>query len=239
MEPGRERSAERTDSEKACIHGGVHTCAGGCQRAARPRDRRLGRGTAHLPGRPAGESGPCAHGFIEGNDGRRRCDDAGKERGDAEHRTAGHRGNRTRRSCGGWRRHRGLRRQRARSWRGSTGPGRTRRRRTSTRIQVDPVLGLVAKCVRPSFIFAIFASGDKTLVALDEIGVRSHVSEPERGRRRWQDKKTGRRRLGSVLRRSGNVASWWSGLSRAVMRISASACSSRRPAATSGRYCAA
>ena len=32
---------------------------------------------------------------------------------------------------------------------------------------------------------------DETLVALDEIGVRSYVSEPERGRRRWQDKKTG------------------------------------------------
>ena len=31
---------------------------------------------------------------------------------------------------------------------------------------------------------------DATLVALDEIGVRS-VSEPERGRRCWQDKKTG------------------------------------------------
>ena len=32
---------------------------------------------------------------------------------------------------------------------------------------------------------------DATLVALDTIGVRSHVSEPERGRRCWQDKKTG------------------------------------------------
>ena len=32
---------------------------------------------------------------------------------------------------------------------------------------------------------------DKTLVALDEIGVRSYVSEPARGRRCWQDKKTG------------------------------------------------
>ena len=28
-------------------------------------------------------------------------------------------------------------------------------------------------------------------MALDEIGVRSYVSEPERGRRCWQDKKTG------------------------------------------------
>ena len=28
---------------------------------------------------------------------------------------------------------------------------------------------------------------DETLVALDEIGVRSHVSEPERGRRCWQE----------------------------------------------------
>ena len=32
---------------------------------------------------------------------------------------------------------------------------------------------------------------DKTLVALDEIGIRSYVSEPERGQRCWQDKKTG------------------------------------------------
>ena len=32
---------------------------------------------------------------------------------------------------------------------------------------------------------------DETLVALGEVGVRSYVSEPERGRRRWQDKKTG------------------------------------------------
>ena len=31
---------------------------------------------------------------------------------------------------------------------------------------------------------------DKTLVALDEIGIRSYVSEPERGRRCWQDKRT-------------------------------------------------
>ena len=32
---------------------------------------------------------------------------------------------------------------------------------------------------------------DATLVALGEVGVRSYVSEPERGRRCWQDKKTG------------------------------------------------
>ena len=32
---------------------------------------------------------------------------------------------------------------------------------------------------------------DKTLVALGEIGVRSYLSEPERGRRCWQDKRTG------------------------------------------------
>ena len=32
---------------------------------------------------------------------------------------------------------------------------------------------------------------DETLMALDEVRVRSHVSEPERGRRCWQDKKTG------------------------------------------------
>ena len=32
---------------------------------------------------------------------------------------------------------------------------------------------------------------EKVLVALDEIGVRSYVSEPERGQRCWQDKKMG------------------------------------------------
>ena len=32
---------------------------------------------------------------------------------------------------------------------------------------------------------------DATLVALDDIGVRSYIAEPERGRRVWQDKKTG------------------------------------------------
>ena len=32
---------------------------------------------------------------------------------------------------------------------------------------------------------------DKTLMALDGIGVRTYVSEPERGRRCWQDKRTG------------------------------------------------
>ena len=32
---------------------------------------------------------------------------------------------------------------------------------------------------------------DETLVALGEVGVRSYVSEPERGRRCWQDKRTG------------------------------------------------
>ena len=32
---------------------------------------------------------------------------------------------------------------------------------------------------------------DETLMALEEIGVRSYISEPERGRRRWQEKKTG------------------------------------------------
>ena len=37
---------------------------------------------------------------------------------------------------------------------------------------------------------------DATLVALDEIGVRSYVSEPERGRRCWQDKKTGETPVG-------------------------------------------
>ena len=32
---------------------------------------------------------------------------------------------------------------------------------------------------------------DATLAALDEVGVRSYLSEPDRGRRRWRDKKTG------------------------------------------------
>ena len=33
--------------------------------------------------------------------------------------------------------------------------------------------------------------GDGTLVGLREVGVRSQVSEPERGRRRWHDNKGG------------------------------------------------
>ena len=32
---------------------------------------------------------------------------------------------------------------------------------------------------------------DATLVALEELEVRSYISEPDRGRRRWQDKRTG------------------------------------------------
>ena len=110
---------------------------------------------------------------------------------------------------------------------------------------------------------------DETLVALGEVGVRSHVSEPERGRRRWQDKKTGETppeklaaqkalyatagvwRGGGVAACNAAGARWWSELSRtcmrravcvgcgcAVARISASACCSRRPPATSGCYCA-
>ena len=39
---------------------------------------------------------------------------------------------------------------------------------------------------------------DETLVALGAVGVRSHVSEPERGRRCWQDKKTGRDAAGEA-----------------------------------------
>ncbi len=111
---------------------------------------------------------------------------------------------------------------------------------------------------------------DKTLVALDEIGVRSYVSEPERGQRCWQDKKTGETPPEKLLRSgrctgtavvfaergavvyNGGVASWWSGLSHtsmkpgvcvgcgcAAMRMSASECSSRRLAATSGCCCTA
>ena len=32
---------------------------------------------------------------------------------------------------------------------------------------------------------------DATLAALEEAGVRSYLSEPDRGRRRWRDRKTG------------------------------------------------
>ena len=72
---------------------------------------------------------------------------------------------------------------------------------------------------------------DATLVALEELEVRSYVSEPERGPRRWQDKRTGetppekraaqkalygnRRRtrgFGGVVC-NGGVVSWWSGRS--------------------------
>ena len=42
---------------------------------------------------------------------------------------------------------------------------------------------------------------DETLVALGAVGVRSHVSEPERGRRCWQDKKTGETPPESGMRR--------------------------------------
>ena len=72
--------------------------------------------------------------------------------------------------------------------------------------------------------------GDATLVALDEIGVRSYVSEPEQGRRCWQDevgRDAGEKRAAQkalygnrrrirgdrgrrLQRRRG--ASWWSGL---------------------------
>ena len=33
---------------------------------------------------------------------------------------------------------------------------------------------------------------DPTLAALEELEVRSYISEPERGPRRWQDKRTGK-----------------------------------------------
>ena len=77
---------------------------------------------------------------------------------------------------------------------------------------------------------------DETLVALGAVGVRSHVSEPERGRRCWQDKKTGetppekraaqkalyanRRRVagGGVDACNAAGARWWSVLSRTCMR---------------------
>ena len=88
---------------------------------------------------------------------------------------------------------------------------------------------------------------DATLVALDEIGVRSYVSEPERGRRCWQTRRRERRRRRSVLRRrhymgtvgvfaatevvvfNAAAGSWWSGLSR----------TSTRPGGCGGCGCAA
>ena len=75
---------------------------------------------------------------------------------------------------------------------------------------------------------------DETLVALGAVGVRSHVSEPERGRRCWQDKKTGetppekraaQKALyanrgvsagGGVVACNAAGARWWSVLSRTV-----------------------
>ena len=77
---------------------------------------------------------------------------------------------------------------------------------------------------------------DETLVALNELEVRSYISEPERGPRRWQDKRTGKRRRRSGLRRrrcmgtagvlvglgvvvcNGGVGSWWSVRSLISMR---------------------
>ena len=77
---------------------------------------------------------------------------------------------------------------------------------------------------------------DETLVGLREVGVRSHVSEPERGRRCWQNKKSGetppekraaqqalyanrqRVRGGGVVACNAAVASWWSVPSRTCMR---------------------
>ena len=78
---------------------------------------------------------------------------------------------------------------------------------------------------------------NETLVALGEVGVRSDVSEPERGRRCWQDKKTGRDAAGEACCAEGVVceppacpraagsspatsagARWWSVLSRTCMR---------------------
>ena len=88
---------------------------------------------------------------------------------------------------------------------------------------------------------------DATLVALDEIGVRSYVSEPERGRRCWQDKKTGEapaeKRAAQrhymdtvgvfaateVVVFNAAAGSWWSGLSR----------TSTRPGGCGGCGCAA
>ena len=112
---------------------------------------------------------------------------------------------------------------------------------------------------------------DKTLVALDEIGIRSYVSEPGAGSALLAGQEDGRDAAGEACCSSGRcmgtavvfaergavvynggVASWWSGLSRtsrkpgvcvecgcAAMTMSASECSSRRPAATSGCCCVA
>ena len=79
------------DSQSAVVSGsgrdgGVAGPLNAVAHAAADR-RRDPRGGVHLGSGAAGRSG-----FGEGKDGRRRCDDAGSERGDAEHQTAGHRG---------------------------------------------------------------------------------------------------------------------------------------------------
>ena len=91
-----------------------------------PADRRGDPlGGVHVGAGAGGGSGSGT-----GEDGRRGCDDAGSERGDAKHRAARCWGvvRGVRAASGGG--HRGLRRRRERSWGGSTGPGRARRRRT-------------------------------------------------------------------------------------------------------------
>ena len=67
------------------------------------------RGGVHV-----GAGAVVGSGSGEGEDDRGGRDDAGSERGDAEHRSVGIRGTRTTRSCGGWRRHLALRRRRGR-----------------------------------------------------------------------------------------------------------------------------
>ena len=98
---------------------------------------------------------------------------------------------------------------------------------------------------------------DETLMALAEIGVRSRVSEPERGRRCWKangkakaEKKRAAQKALYANRRGirGELVErpfahmcetgGCGGRRCAVVRMSASACWSRRPPSTSGCFCA-
>ena len=104
---------------------------------------------------------------------------------------------------------------------------------------------------------------DETLVALDEVGVRSYRIGAGAGSAPLAGQEDGRDAAGEACcaasvvweppsSTTGGVASWWSGLARtsmkpvvyggcgcAAMTMFASGCSSRRPAATSGCCCAA
>ena len=75
---------------------------------------------------------------------------------------------------------------------------------------------------------------DATLVALDELEVRSYISEPERGPRRWQDKRTGETPPEKRAAQKGAVweppaYSWGSGASSATAAWRAGGASVRSP----------